>query len=232
MSNYFSGILIALRIAFMFGLAFLPFIILGIAIFKHTDRGKNPEEYKTKGAEGERLVYLQLVKKYGVPENQILRNVYIPTKRGGTTEIDLLIVSKKGILIFECKNYSGSVYGDGNREKWVQYLGNTKNYFLSPVVQNKYHVSQLKEYFKDIKDLPIIPFVATTGNANWKLKNIRPEDNVMYWTGVKFGDVYNSLEDSVVMKANINKIYRALKKFERPDEGIRQAHIKSLKNRR
>ncbi|MDO4611508.1 MAG: nuclease-related domain-containing protein [Candidatus Saccharibacteria bacterium] len=205
----------------------LPIIAIWRA-YKNSDQYKNPKEYRTKGSTGERLAYLQLVNDYGVPEKQILRNVYIPTKRG-TTEIDLLVISKKGILIFECKNYSGNVYGDGNRDKWIQYLGNTKNYFLSPVVQNKYHVAQLKEYFKDIKDLPVIPFVVTTGNANWKLKNIKPEDNVMYWTGVRFGDVYNSLEDSAIMKANINKIYGALKKFERPDEEVKKAHIESLK---
>ena len=89
-----------------------------------------------------------------------------------------------------------------------------------------------REYFKDIKDLPVIPFVVTIGNANWKLKNIKPEDNVLYWTGVRFGDVYNSLEDSAVMKANINRILSALKKFERPDETVRQAHIEALRRRK
>ena len=231
MADFLATIMLLLVALFMFGLLLLPFIALIIAIFRSSDRIEHPEEYKTKGAAGERLTYLQLIKDYGVPENQILRNVYIPTRRG-TTEIDLLIVSKKGVLIFECKNYSGNIYGDGNRDKWIQYLGGTKNYFLSPVAQNRYHAARLREYFKDIKDLPVIPFVVTIGNANWKLKNIKPEDNVLYWTGVRFGDVYNSLEDSAVMKANINRILSALKKFERPDETVRQAHIEALRRRK
>lgn len=229
MPDSLSGTMTILNTIFIFSLLLLPFIVLGIAIFRSADQIKHPEEYQTKGSTGERLTYLQLTKHYDVPEQQILRNVYIPTKQG-TTEIDLLIVSKKGILIFECKNYSGHIYGDGNRNKWVQYLGQTKNYFLSPITQNKYHAAQLKAYFKDIKDLPVIPFVVTTDNATWKLKNIKPEDHVMYWTGARFGDIYNSLADSPVMKANFNRIYQALKKLERPAEDVKQTHIESLKH--
>lgn len=209
-------------------------VLAAVAIYyviASRDRFKHPEEYKTKGMAGERSAFLELTRKYHVPENQILRNVYIPTKNG-TTEIDLLVISKKGLLVFECKNYSGNVYGDGNHDKWVQYLGKTRNYFLSPVVQNRYHAKCLKEYFHGIEDLPVISFVVTTGNANWKLKNIKPEDHVLFWTGVRFGDVYSKLENSEVMAKNFRKIYASLKKLERPDETVRQAHIESLKQKR
>ncbi|MBQ7529857.1 NERD domain-containing protein, partial [bacterium] len=50
------------------------------------------------------------------------RNVYIRTPNG-TTEIDLIVLSRKGLLVFECKNYNGNIYGDGRRKKWIQYLG-------------------------------------------------------------------------------------------------------------
>ncbi len=177
---------------------------------------------------GERLIYLSLINKYKVPAEQILRNVYIPTSKG-TTEIDLLIVSKKGILVFECKNYYGNVYGDGTKRKWVQYLGGKKHYFLSPIIQNRNHVKRIKEYFSDIKNLPVIPFFATTTNANWKLKNISEEDHVLGWTNVHFDDVYSILPDSPIATKNFQKIYCALKKLERPDEEIRQAHIQNLR---
>ena len=72
--------------------------------WRKTDYVQHPEEYATKGSAGERLVYLNLIRGYNIPEAQIFRNVYVPT-RNGTTEIDLIVVSKKGLRVFECKNY-------------------------------------------------------------------------------------------------------------------------------
>ena len=100
---------------------FICFIILIIILAITRDRFKNPREYKNKGSTGEQLIYLAL-KKYGIAEKQFLRNVYIPTPNG-TTEIDLIVLSRKGLLVFECKNYNGNIYGDGRRKKWIQYLG-------------------------------------------------------------------------------------------------------------
>ena len=104
-------------------------VIIALIYYFNSDVFKHPEEYKTKGATGERLAYLRLID-YGVPESQIIRNVYVPTKYG-TTEIDIIVVSKKGVLVFECKNYHGTIYGDGKYDKWIQYLGKKKSYFYS-----------------------------------------------------------------------------------------------------
>lgn len=191
------------------------------------DRIKHPEEYKTKGSTGEQAAYLALLK-CGVPKNQIIRNVYIPTDKG-TTEIDMLVVSKKGLLVFECKNYSGNIYGDGKKDKWIQYIGRQKNYFLSPVVQNRGHIRRLKQFFKDIDNLPIIPFVITTKNANWKLKNIDESDHVLYWTGLHFVDIYKTLPNSDVMAKNFGRVYSAMKALERPEESVKKAHVERAK---
>jgi len=208
----------------------IPCIFILLMRDRDSDRFQHPEEYATKGAEGERLLYLRL-KELGVPEKQILRNVYIPT-RNGTTEIDLLVVSRKGLLVFECKNYHGNVYGDGNKVKWVQYLGKKKSYFLSPVIQNRGHVKRLREYFSMMPSFPIIPFVATVqyGNKAWKLKNIKPEDHVIRMKD--FMEIYNNLPESEFMNQNINIVYSKLKPLERPDDSVRQAHIEQIKNRK
>ncbi len=56
---------------------------------------KNPEEWKDAGSAGEQIIYAALRNKIHVPDNQILRNVYIPTDDGKTSEIDILVVFKK-----------------------------------------------------------------------------------------------------------------------------------------
>ena len=94
------------------------------------DKILHPEEWKDAGRSGERILYKTLHRKYGIPEEQMFRNVYVPNKKGQDAEIDLLVVSRKGIFVFECKNYGGDIYGDAKRRKWVQYIGRKKSYFL------------------------------------------------------------------------------------------------------
>lgn len=67
------------------------------------DKLRHSKEWKDTGKSGEQILYRTLVDKFYVPVNQILRNVHIPTSDSKTSEIDLLVVSKKGLLVFECK---------------------------------------------------------------------------------------------------------------------------------
>lgn len=135
--------------------------------FNHgIDRLRHPEEWKNVGSSGEEIVYRALNDDIYVPEAQILRNVYIPTSDGKTSEIDLLVVSKKGLLVFECKNYGGNIYGDAKRPKWIQYHGRKKSYFYNPLMQNRTHVRHLKKYLKEFGDLPAIPMVVTITRGN------------------------------------------------------------------
>ena len=99
---------------------------------------------------GEDKLYLALRNKINIPDNQILRNVYIPTHNGKTTEIDMIVVSKKGLLVFECKNYSGRIYGNMYSKQWTQYVGKKKYPVPNPFMQNHYHVKCLQEYLKQL----------------------------------------------------------------------------------
>ena len=46
---------------------------------------------------------------------KILFNLYIPTKNGKTAEIDVLIISTRGLFVIESKNYSGWIFGRDNQ---------------------------------------------------------------------------------------------------------------------
>ena len=194
------------------------------------DKLRHPKEWSDAGKAGEQATYLALTNKYHVPPEQIIRNVYISTAKGDTAEIDLIVLSRKGILVFECKNYHGNIYGDGRRRRWVQYLGRQKNYFYSPVMQNRTHAQAVRNYFSDIPGLPVIPIFVATNNATLKLRNINPDDHVM-GDNLSLSDVYDQLPDSDVMASHYGRILRTLRQFERPDDTIRQQHIDQIKNR-
>ncbi len=97
-----------------------------------------------KGKNGEFLTFCMLEK---LGENNILTNIYLPTKDGTTTEIDLLMINTTGIHVFESKNYSGWIFGNEKNKMWTQSLkGGKKNRFFNPIWQNKGHISALDEY--------------------------------------------------------------------------------------
>lgn len=209
-------------------LATLLFLVYGIIwlFFDYgIDKLKHPEEWKDAGSSGERILYKTLIKKFGIPKKQIFRNTYVPIENGETSEIDLIVVSRKGIFVFECKNYGGNIYGDANRLKWVQYIGRQKNYFYSPLLQNKNHAKYLKEFLvKDKIEVPIIPFVSTIARGNWKVKNLKSDDYIL-GLNCHFGEIYESLPNSEVMVKDFRRILDLLEPLSRPGESVREKHI-------
>lgn len=165
-----------------------------------------------------------------MPENQILRNVYIPTSDGKTSEIDLLVVSKKGLLVFECKNYGGNIYGDAKRPKWIQYLGRKKSYFYNPLMQNRTHVRHLKKYLEEFGDLPAISMVVTITRGNWKVKNLAPDDYVL-GVNCHLKDILSSLPDSELMAQSFAAILAKMRPLARPSDEVRQKHIEDINDR-
>ena len=209
-------------------------LLLAAAIWLFCDHGidkiRHPEEWKNKGSSGERIIYRTLVDQIHVPENQILRNVYIPTPEGKTSEIDILVVSKKGIFVFECKNYAGNIYGDAKRHKWIQYLGKKKSYFYNPFMQNRTHAKNLKKYLEKYGDIPVIPMVTTIARGKWKVKNYGPEDYLLGYNS-HLKDIYTLTPDSELMVQHFKAILTTLQSLSRPDQSIREEHIVKIKQR-
>ena len=213
--------------------AVVLFIIAGLIwlfAYHGIDKIRHPEEWTDEGKSGEQIVYRTLIDQIHVPENQILRNVYIPTADGKTSEIDLLVVSKKGLLVFECKNYAGNVYGDAQRNKWIQYLGKKKSFFYNPFMQNRSHIKHLKKYLETYGDIPMIPMVATITRGNWKVKNYGPEDYLLGHNS-HLKDILAKTPDSELMTQHFKEIMAKLQPLSRPDETVRQEHIEQIKKK-
>ena len=88
------------------------------------------------GWTGETLTEVELlfVKLFG-KKGKMLRNVYIPKGNGETSEIDVLYISRKGIFVFESKNYSGWIFGKESDQYWTVSLPNgQKNILAHPQI--------------------------------------------------------------------------------------------------
>lgn len=220
--NFYIALMI-LWIAFIFGGLAVTFMINPDYILHHS-------EYKNKGSIGERNFYLTL-RQNGAPENQIFRNVYIEKDDGTTAEMDLVLLSKKAIFVFEVKNYSGKIYGDTKYEQWIQYVHGKKSYFLSPILQNKNHVTALRKFFEKYEDLQIVPIEVATTNAKWLIKNIHQDDNfIVDGNFVKrFPEIYNSLQTMKISEDEFNEIREKLAERSRPNGEIREQHNEEIK---
>lgn len=92
---------------------------------------------------GEYRIYKELCKLKG--KKRFFFNLYIPRSNGTTSEIDVLMVHKSGLYVFESKNYKGIIYGDEYSQNWCQFFSQSKKYsFYNPIMQNQSHINAIK----------------------------------------------------------------------------------------
>lgn len=88
----------------------------------------------------------------------ILRNVYVPY-REKVTEIDVLYITTKGIIVVESKNYSGYIFGSDNQRQWICTLSaGRKHKFYNPIWQNQTHIKALQEYLGGVRAFSFVVF--------------------------------------------------------------------------
>src|SRR5574344_1901160 len=135
-------------------------VVFGV-IFQHQ---KNVQLLLTvtdldRGTPSERRLVLKLLKS-GIPADHIFHDLYVQNPNNTFSQIDLVIITETGIIVFEVKDYSGWLFGKGNQ----------KFRFYNPVMQNAKHITDLKKYLPQTKDIPFYSVIIFYGNC--ALKNI------------------------------------------------------------
>lgn len=190
--------------------------------------------YFDKGKFGEYLTYKEL-KSYEEFGDKFLFNLYIPTTDNKTTELDLIMITKKGIIVFESKNYSGWIFGDEKSKMWMQTLPNGrgksyKSQFFNPILQNNGHISNLKKLLDD--DIPIFSIITFSERCTLKktpenTNNIKiiNRDNVSY----AVRNIYDTNPD-IIKQEKIIELYNKLYQYTQTSEEVKQEHIQNIKN--
>jgi hypothetical protein len=160
----------------IFLLAIFIFILLRI-------KDKKLLETVTKshrGTKTERELVLKLLKS-GFPSQTIFHDLYLINSYGNYSQIDLVLPTKVGIIVFEVKKYSGWIFGSGNQNKWTQVLayGKEKYYFYNPILQNKKHVENLKTKLTDFQNIPFFSVVVFFGNCEFREVSLIPKNTFL-----------------------------------------------------
>lgn len=119
---------------------FIVSVIIGVILgLLQTPRGK--------GWLGEQIVKI-IIGKTKENEKYVINDLCLKISEDRTSQIDHVLINKKGIFVIETKNYSGRIYGNESQLEWTQVLnyGKVKNKLYNPVKQNKthiYHISNI-----------------------------------------------------------------------------------------
>lgn len=115
---------------------------------------------------------------------RIFANVPVHYKKN-RSEIDLFIVSEKGVIIAEVKNHSGIISGHYNDPNWLQkkiYRDGkvTENQFYNPLRQTKLQREILKSIFRNVGIDVWIDSVLIFSSTNLKLKLVLRDNDFVY----------------------------------------------------
>jgi hypothetical protein len=151
------------------------------SIIKSNQRKRNRELISSvtslnRGTESERSLILRLLKKE-FPSVTIYHDLIIKKDNGEFSQIDLVLVTSEGIIVFEVKDFSGWIYGNGNNTNWTKVLsyGRKKYKFYNPIKQNNNHVSELRKTLKQFENIPFFSVIVFFGDCELKEINYVPK---------------------------------------------------------
>jgi hypothetical protein len=149
------------------------FILLSVvSIFVYSEF-KDRELLKTvtnlnRGTKSERKMVLKILKS-GIKPSAIYHDLYLNNENGKYSQIDLVVATKVGIIVFEVKEYRGWIFGTEIQKDWTQILayGKRKYKFYNPILQNKKHIEVLKKFYH-FDNIPVFSMIVFFGDCELK----------------------------------------------------------------
>lgn len=158
-----------------------------------------------------------------------LANLTLPTP-DGTTQIDLVIVSRFGVFVVEVKNMSGWIFGNEKSREWTQVFRTGEKFRIqNPLRQNYRHVKAVQQTLGAcrIPTHTVHSVIAFIGDAT--LKTQTPENVTV---GLGFSRYVKSFRTSVLTDTQVRTACEALTTSRlEPTGRTRREHIRHLRTR-
>lgn len=139
-------------------------------------------DIESKGIFAERRLIHDLLQ-CGIPNDYIFHNLYFHISYDQYSQADIIVATNVGIIVFEVKNYSGWIFGNGYHNKWTQVLayGAEKNQFYNPILQNQTHIDIIRKQLPQFQNIPFFSVIVFFGDCTLKeISNIPFNTYVIY----------------------------------------------------
>lgn len=186
-----------------------------------------------RGTHTERRMVLKLLKS-GIPYQTIFHDLYLKKPGNHYCQIDLVVATKVGIIVFEVKKYNGWIFGLANQTHWTQVLayGREKFRFYNPILQNKKHIQDLKKQLPQFQNVPFYSMIVFFGNCSLRNLDYVPESTFVVKPSRAIKVLNKILEQNEPAKyTNKREIVNLLQSASLNGENgdIRDAHIKNIR---
>ena len=166
---------------------------------------------------------------------KILKNLYIPTTTGRTTEVDLVLIDITGVYVIESKNFGGYVLGHESEVNWLQkFKGDKKQFkFYNPIFQNRGHIKALCN-ITNLDDFFFTSLVVFGDRCNIdRLKLVNHKSTVISLKDLK-KVVSNEVRNRrpVFNNSDIEEIYTRLLHFTNVSDRVKENHNRNALNTR
>lgn len=202
-----------------------------------------PEKTAARGTISERQI-ISVLLEYGIAPQAIFHDLYLARNNKQFSQIDVVVATQVGIIVFEVKDYSGWIYGNGKQNKWTEVLDYSnadyrfspfykrKKYrFYNPIMQNQTHISLLKRALNE--DVPYYSVIVFYGSSKLQDISFVPENTFV----TKDYRIYEVLQKILTEKAPANykdkhNVVKVLKAAVANGDSIlnKVAHTNNIKN--
>lgn len=159
-------------------------------------------------------------------DEYLLANLLLPLKNGHKTEIDCVLITRKGIFCIETKNWVGHISGSDDDEYWLQEYDDphiSDRRHKNPVKQNQGHCAILERLLYNRFEVAGAVIFAD-------LKDGRGIKSNYTYTVSEFQRWYRSLNDFDITNDELKQISQFLNRYVATPEQLRQ-HREDVKRR-
>lgn len=169
------------------------------------------------GMYGEKLVNYHL-RPLLREDEYLLANILLPLKNGHKTEIDSILVSRKGIFCIETKNWVGHISGNDEDEYWLQEYDDPcmdDRKHRNPVKQNEGHCAVLERILNGRFEVYGAVIFA-------ELEDGYGIDSNSAFTIREFKNYFRELSEDEIKPEELKAIYQKLLRFVATEEELKQ----------
>ncbi len=149
------------------------------------DKGKRSENYAT-----------HILSRLKIDEKLVFQNLMFPLGKG-YQEVDNILLTRRGVFLIECKNWSGTVKGNENDEmvEQIDVSGNYSHPRKNPIRQTSLKVRAIATYLK-IDPNQIVPILAF-GCEKILLESSKVNIVPLFKVGISIKNMYDKLPNFI-----------------------------------